>query len=144
MFDYSKIQQQVIESIEGSGCANANDFDLDSIMDELRDRGIESIEDIDSDEFWAIVADNTLPEYESIEDLQLNTLAHHELKLGLIPTPKDLYYHCIQDVLRDYATVADWRSGFYARYGAEARDMTDYKYGGWLIEAFADCIKKNI
>lgn len=53
MFDYATIKQQVIDYIS----EYEQDFDIDAIMDELRDvePEIASIDDLDQDDFTAIV-----------------------------------------------------------------------------------------
>lgn len=53
MFDYSTIKQQVIDYIS----EYERDFDIDAIMDELRDvePEIAGIDDLDQDDFTAIV-----------------------------------------------------------------------------------------
>lgn len=58
MFDYNAIQQQVIDSIETDENNSAEGYDLDSIMDELRDMDVQSIDDIDPDTYWDIIARN--------------------------------------------------------------------------------------
>jgi|GEM_PF-3470529 hypothetical protein len=57
MFDYNEIRNQVITSIE-SGDADAFEYDIDAIMDELRDMDVQDLDDIDADEFWDIIARN--------------------------------------------------------------------------------------
>lgn len=57
MFDYNEIRNQVITSIE-SGDADASEYDIDAIMDELRDMDVQDLDDIDADEFWDIIARN--------------------------------------------------------------------------------------
>lgn len=57
MFDYNEIRDQVITSIE-SGDAGASEYDIDAIMDEFRDMGVQDLDDIDADEFWDIIARN--------------------------------------------------------------------------------------
>ena len=58
MFDYNTIQQQVIDSIETSENNIVESYDLDSIMDELRNMDVQSIDDIDPDTYWTIVENN--------------------------------------------------------------------------------------
>lgn len=58
MFDYNTIQQQVIDSIETSENNVVESYDLDSIMDELRDMDVQSIDDIDPDTYWTIIENN--------------------------------------------------------------------------------------
>ena len=58
MFDYNTIQQQVIDSIETSENNVVESYDLDSIMDELRDIDVQSIDDIDPDTYWTIIENN--------------------------------------------------------------------------------------
>ena len=58
MFDYNAIQQQVIDSIETDENNSAEGYDLDSIMDELRGMDVQSIDDIDPDTYWTIIARN--------------------------------------------------------------------------------------
>lgn len=50
MFDYNEIENQVIEYITANGAAEPEEFDIESIMDELRDMGIASIDEVDIDE----------------------------------------------------------------------------------------------
>lgn len=58
MFDYKKIKDQVIESIEATGSCDAEEFDIDGIVDALRDLEVVDIDDADIDDYWAIVARN--------------------------------------------------------------------------------------
>ena len=58
MFDYNAIQKQVIDSIETSENNVVESYDLDAIMDELRDMDVQSIDDIDPDTYWDIIARN--------------------------------------------------------------------------------------
>ena len=58
MFDYNDVKQQVIGSIETDENNSAEVYDLDSIMDELRDMGAQGIDDIDPDTYWDIIARN--------------------------------------------------------------------------------------
>ena len=58
MFDYNAIQQQVIDSIETDENNSSEGYDLDSIMDELRDMGAQGIDDIAPDTYWDIIARN--------------------------------------------------------------------------------------
>ena len=58
MFDYNDVKQQVIGSIETDENNSAEGYDLDSIMDELRDMGAQGIDDIDPDTYWDIIARN--------------------------------------------------------------------------------------
>ena len=58
MFDYNEIRNQVISSIEAEGNANASEYDIDAIIDALRDMDVESIDDIDPDTYWGIIARN--------------------------------------------------------------------------------------
>ena len=58
MFDYNDVKQQVIDSIETDENNSAEGYDLDSIMDELRDMGAQGIDDIDPDTYWDIIARN--------------------------------------------------------------------------------------
>lgn len=58
MFDYNTIQQQVIDSIETSENNVVESYDLDSIMDEMRDMDVQGIDDIDPDTYWTIVENN--------------------------------------------------------------------------------------
>ena len=58
MFDYNAIKQQVIDSIETSENNVVESYDLDSIMDELRDMDAQSIDGIDPDTYWDIIARN--------------------------------------------------------------------------------------
>lgn len=60
MFDYATIKQQVIDSIETDERNSAKDYDIDAIMDELRDMDIDSIDDADADTYWDIIARNAL------------------------------------------------------------------------------------
>ncbi len=57
MFDYNEIRNQVITSIE-SGDASVSEYDIDAIMDELRDIDVHDLDGIDADEFWDIIARN--------------------------------------------------------------------------------------
>lgn len=53
MFDYSKIRAEIIESIEANGTADASEYDIYAIMDDLRDLNVGSIDEIDG--YWDIV-----------------------------------------------------------------------------------------
>lgn len=61
MFDYRDIKDQVILSLDDEA-----DFDVDGIMDDLRahshslDEEISSIDDVDPDVYWDIVAKNAV------------------------------------------------------------------------------------
>lgn len=58
MFDYNDVKQQVIDSIETDENNSAEGYDLDSIMDELRDMDVQSIDDIGPDTYWDIIERN--------------------------------------------------------------------------------------
>ena len=58
MFDYNTIKQQVIDSIETDENNSVENYDLDNIMDELRNMDVQSIDDIDPDTYWTIVENN--------------------------------------------------------------------------------------
>lgn len=58
MFDYRKIEQQV-KDYAGEF---VEDFDLEGIMDELRDMDVESIDDVDPDEFNEILERHAVSE----------------------------------------------------------------------------------
>lgn len=124
MFDYNAIQQQVIDSIEGSGAVTADDFDIDEIMYELRDRGIESLDDLDADEFWSIVAANDV----STGTLHLNTAEDHEIAARIVPNMHGIRQHCVQDVLRDLAAVYDWQARYYGANGEDGKSDLGYVY----------------
>lgn len=59
MFDYNDVKDQLIINIESNGTASADEFDIDAIMDELRDMSHEGIE-VDTDSYWDIIARNVL------------------------------------------------------------------------------------
>lgn len=56
MFDYNEIRNQVITSIEAEGNASASEYDIDAIIDALRDMDVESIDEVEG--YWEIVAAN--------------------------------------------------------------------------------------
>ena len=58
MFDYSKIKDQLTIVIEDGTPDRTEDYDIDAIMDELRDMDVQDLDDIDADEFWDIIARN--------------------------------------------------------------------------------------
>lgn len=47
MFDYSFIKDQILDAVYGY----ESDFDIDGIIDELRDMGVRDVDDIDTDEW---------------------------------------------------------------------------------------------
>lgn len=61
MFDYNKVKYEVLQSI---GADEADDFDIDAIMDELHNMNVESIEDVDGDEYWGIIARNAVKKWQ--------------------------------------------------------------------------------
>lgn len=56
MFDYRKIEREVIDYLSGWD----NGFDIDGIISDLRDMDIVSIDEIDPDEFTEILQCNEL------------------------------------------------------------------------------------
>lgn len=51
MFDYEKVHDEVISYLDDY----IEDFDVDGIMDELGDKGVASIDDLDHDVFVALL-----------------------------------------------------------------------------------------
>lgn len=80
----------------------------------------------------------------TLETMTLHTVEPNEMRLHLVPTYKSVTQHCIQDVLRDYADVADWCTHFYGVNGAAAYDMPEYQFAKSLLSIFANCIRNNI
>lgn len=60
MFDYNAIKNDIIASIEDGGNACEGEYDIEAIIDRIRDiePDAQGIDDVDPDTYWNIVANN--------------------------------------------------------------------------------------
>lgn len=73
-------------------------------------------------------------------DLNLNCVCCTDADLQLLPSTDYLKTRCIQDLMRDYADIADWAVQRYAEFG---RDDW-YCYAERLMDHLAENIERVI
>lgn len=80
----------------------------------------------------------------NLDELNLHSIESSEVRLRLMPTAMVLECSCVQDLMRDYADIADWMTGYYSEHGREARGHENYSYAVNLADALGAAICKAL
>ena len=80
----------------------------------------------------------------NLDELNLRNIESNEIRLRIVPSERVLSYSCVQDLMRDYADLADWTSHYYGETGREARGHECYVYARKLLDALEESIRKAL
>lgn len=146
MFDYSEIKNQLTDYIT-NGDAYIEDYDVDAIMDELRDMDVQSIGDVDIDELLSVYDVNGTGDIETAygEFLDLDPETGDWCILVQDATTSRIYLHigevgraeAVRAALRWYATgdTGIRRVEYTVEWGVEGSGWTDGESFGTLDDA---------
>ena len=80
----------------------------------------------------------------NLDKLNLRNIESNEIRLRIVPTASALECSCLQDLMRDYADLADWTSRYYGENGREARGRECYIYARKLLDALEESIRRAL
>lgn len=80
----------------------------------------------------------------TLDELNLRRIESNEVRLRLMPPDWALESSCVQDLMRDYADIADWMTGYYGEHGRDARGHECYAYAVKLADVLGAAICKAL